>query len=223
MGIVLAFSRSETAAKQREDAQQVSTKKGVDVTLECVSNMQSGLIDGFLGARMEFKERQWSSTYMTHGRCGCQYSMVPELGSFSSVLGSSPSDAGRCSRIVGARSDRESRTSLQELPNLKWGAKGNGGGPKIRVSPNHPFLDGIVYFKPSIFWGTTIYGNPQISKPEPNSPIVWPRATLKKRNRLHLEELASGKVDDVNGNHLIDDVSEKVKYGLTMGVWNDNM
>ena len=120
MGIVLAFSRSETAAKQREDAQQVSTKKGVDVTLECVSNMQSGLmIDGFLGARMEFKERQWSSTYMTHGRCGCQYSMVPELGSFSSVLGSSPTDAGRCSRIVGARSDRESRTSLQELPNLK--------------------------------------------------------------------------------------------------------
>ena len=30
------------------------------------------------------------------------------------------------------------------------------------VPPKHPFLDGIFLSKPSSYWGTTIYGTPQI-------------------------------------------------------------
>ena len=35
----------------------------------------------------------------------------------------------------------------------------------LGVPLDHPFIDGIFNDKPSSYWGTTIYGNPQIVKP----------------------------------------------------------
>ena len=37
-----------------------------------------------------------------------------------------------------------------------------GGFPEMGVPPNHPFGIRIFRYKPSSFWGASIYGNPQI-------------------------------------------------------------